>query len=152
MKRCIGITFVVIVLLFVIDMVCIFTVNRPLFAIQNDGGNVYRGVFYDVYNCAEYSVPQIKRKGLKLACSDVKVNVISVRDTSKDVKDFACAEELESFYEDSNYTYYWSCIKNEYIIVEYENGYKEKVNDALKYGTITIQDLDRYGTFLYKVC
>lgn len=148
MKRCIKIVIVVIILLFIIDIVCIFMVNRPLFAIQNDGGNVYRGLFYDTYNCAEYSTPQIKRKGLKLACSDVNVNigkVVSIKDTSKDIKDFACDDALESFYEDNNHTYYWSCIKNEYIIVEYESGYEEKVSDALKYGVITIDDLDRYG-------
>lgn len=138
----------VIVLLFVIDLICIFTINRPLFAIQNDGGNVYRGIFYDTYYCSEYSVPQIKVKGLKLACSDVKVNigeVVSIVDTTKDINNFACVEMLENFYEDDNYIYYWNCIKNEYIIVKYENGYEEKVSDALKYGTITIGDLDKYN-------
>ncbi len=156
MKKWIKITLGVIgsiVLLVVIDIVCIFTINRPLFAIGNDGGNVYRGIFYDTYNCAEYSTPQIKRKGLKLACSSVKINigkVLNIKDTSKDIKDFACDEALESFYEDNDYTYYWNCIKNEYVIVEYENGYEEKVSDALKYGTITIEDLDRYNIKYYK--
>lgn len=151
MKKYLKIIFGIIgliVLLFVIDIVCIFTINRPLFAIQNDGGNVYRGIFYDTYNCMEYSTPQIKAKGTKFTCSNVKLNVgkvVSIKDTSKDIKDFVCAEALESFYEDNNYTYYWSCIKNEYIIVEYENGYEEKVSNALKYGTITIKDLDNYN-------
>lgn len=66
-------------------------------------------------------------------------------DTSKDIKDFACAEMLESFYEDNNYTYYWNCVKSEYVIVEYESGYKEMISDALKNGTITIEDLDNYN-------
>lgn len=151
MKRWLKITFGVIdiiVLLVVIDIVCIFTINRPLLAVQNDGGNVYRGIFYDTYNCTEYSTPQIKLKGTKFSCSTIKINaskVLSIKDTSKDIKDFACASMLESFYEDNEFTYYWSCTKNEYVIVEYENGYKEKVSDALKYEAITIDDLDRYN-------
>ncbi len=150
MKRWIKITlgvFGIIILLFIIDIVCIFTINRPLFAKKIDN-SIYRGIFYDTYNCEEYSVPQIKAKKAKFTCSTVKINigkVISITDTSKNIKDFACAEALESFYEDENYTYYWSCIKNKYIIVKYENGYKEKVSDALKHGTITTQDLDTYN-------
>ena len=35
----------VIVLLFVIDLVCIFRFNRPIIAIKKD--NVYYGIFYD---------------------------------------------------------------------------------------------------------
>lgn len=35
----------VIVLLVVIDLVCIFRVNRPIIAIKKD--NVYYGIFYD---------------------------------------------------------------------------------------------------------
>lgn len=149
MKRWLKITLGVIgviVLLFIIDIVCIFTINRPLFAIQNDGGNVYRGIFYDTYNCAEYSTPQIKRKGLKFACSDVKLNVgkvVSIKDTSKELENINSI--LEKFYEDDNYIYYFNGGISNYIIVEYENGYKESVKNALKYGTITIQDLDRYN-------
>lgn len=156
MKRWLKITLGVvgiIVLLFVIDIICIFTINRPLFAIQNDGGNVYRGIFFDTYNCAEYSAPQIKPKGLKLACSDIKINigkVISITDTSKNIKDFTCAEVMENFYEDDNYTYYFECAKSKYIIVEYENGHKEEIKDALKYGTIKIQDLDNYNIKYFK--
>lgn len=136
---------VLILLLFVIDIVCIFTINRPLFAIQNDGGNVYRGIFYDTYNCREYSIPQIKLKGTKFTCSNVSVDigkVINITDTSNNK---SCAEVMDGFYEDDNYTYYFDCAKSKYIIVEYESGYKESIKDALKYGTITINDLDTYN-------
>ncbi len=138
----------IIILLFLIDIVLIFTINRPIFAIKDASGYVYNGLFYDTYICSEYSVPQVKLKGTKFSCSFIKINVgkvVSIKDISKDIKDFACADALESFYEDDNYTYYWSCIKNNYVIVEYENGYKEKVSDALKYGTITMKDLDNYN-------
>lgn len=138
----------IIIVLVVIDITCIFTIKRPLFAIQNDGGNVYRGIFYDTYNCAEYSTPQIKRKGLKLACSTVKFNtqkVVNIIDKTKNIEDFACAEALEQFYEDATYQYYWECLKNDYMVVEYESGFEETISKALEYKTITIDDLDDYN-------
>ena len=61
----------VVILLIVIDLISIFTINKPLFAIKDKNGYVYRGLLYDTYNCLEYSVPQIKRKGLKLACMPI---------------------------------------------------------------------------------
>lgn len=55
-----------IVLLVVIDLVCIFTTNRPIIAIKKD--NVYYGIFYDSYDCMEYPILQIKPKGTKFYC------------------------------------------------------------------------------------
>lgn len=146
--KIILITISIIIICFITDFICIFTINRPLFAIQNDGGYVFKGIFYDTYNCDEYAVPQIKLKGTKFSCSKIIVNtgkVINIVDTSKDITDFICAEALEQFYEDENYKYYYSCIKSKYIIVKYESGYEETVIDALKYGTISINDLDSYN-------
>lgn len=66
-----------IILLFGIDLICIFTINKPLFAIKEDNGDsvnsIYRGLFYDTYNCHEYSMPQIKIKGSKFICATVNV-------------------------------------------------------------------------------
>ena len=59
----------VVIFLVIIDLIFIFTLNRPLFAINDKSGYVYRGIFYDTYNCPEYSSSQIKSKGLRLACS-----------------------------------------------------------------------------------
>lgn len=56
-----------IVLLVVIDLVCIFTINRPIIAIKKN--NVYYGVFYDSYDCMEYSILQIKPKNSKFSCA-----------------------------------------------------------------------------------
>lgn len=65
-----------ILLLFVIDLMCVFIINRPLFAIKEDNGDsvnlVYKGLLYDTYICHEYSVPQIKIKGTKFTCAFVK--------------------------------------------------------------------------------
>ena len=137
----------IIILGFIIDLICIFTINRPILAIKGEN-NVYKGIFYNTYNCAEYAVPQIKSKGTKFACTEIKFQigkVIEIVDTTKDIENFTCAEALEQFYEDENYRYYYSCIKSKYVIVKYENGYEETVANALKYGTINIEDLDTYN-------
>ena len=151
MNKCIKVTLWVIGIIFiffVIDLLCIFTINRPLFAIQIDEDYIYKGIFYDTYNCEEYSAPQIKSKKAKFSCSTVKTNIgkiVNIIDTSKDIKDFTCDEALESFYEDEDYTYYFNCIKSKYVIVKYRSGYQEEVKEALKYKTITINDLDNHN-------
>ncbi len=150
MKKSVKIFFVIIgiiILGFIIDLICIFTINRPILAIK-DENNVYKGIFYNTYNCAEYAVPQIKLKGTKFACAEIKFQigkVIEIVDATKDIENFTCAEALEQFYEDENYRYFYPCIKGKYIIVKYENGYEETVANALKYGTINIEDLDTYN-------
>lgn len=58
----------VIALLFTIDLVCIFTIHRPLLAIKKDNETMYKGIFYDTYICQEFSIPQIKAKGVKYTC------------------------------------------------------------------------------------
>ena len=55
-----------IFLLVVVDLTCIFTINRPINAIKKD--NVYYGIFYDSYYCMEYSVLQIQPKNSKFSC------------------------------------------------------------------------------------
>lgn len=65
----------VIILLLLVDILCIFIINRPIFALKEDNGDsvniVYRGLVYDVYNCHEYPMPQIKIKGNKFNCSEL---------------------------------------------------------------------------------
>lgn len=57
----------------VLDFIFIFTFNKPLFGIKIDNGDsvnlIYKGLFYDVYNCIEYSTPQIKSKTAKFNCT-----------------------------------------------------------------------------------
>lgn len=132
---------ITILLLFIIDIFFIYTLNKPIFAIKKD--NVYKGILYDTYICNK--VPQIKSKFNKYNCKISINKVINIKDTTKDIKDFACAEALEQFYEDDKYTYYYSCIKSKYIIVKYESGYEETVSDALKNNRINITDLDNYN-------
>lgn len=55
-----------IVLLVVVDLTCIFIINRPIIAIEK--GNAYYGIFYDSYGCMEYPILQIKPKGTEYYC------------------------------------------------------------------------------------
>lgn len=72
----------IIILSILIDLICIFTINKPIFAIKEDNGDsvhlIYRGLFFDTYNCHEYSVPQIKAKGTKFTCA-----VLSITENNK---------------------------------------------------------------------
>lgn len=94
----------IILVLFIIDIVCIFTINKPLLAIK-ENDFTYKGIFYNTYNCEEYSVPQIKFKWKKYNCSSIKINLGKVKDIvdkTKEIKDFACDDMLEEFYKDND--------------------------------------------------
>ena len=51
---------------------------------------------------------------------------------------------LELFYTDAEYEYYFPNIISQYIIVEFTDGTKSNVKDALSNGDITISDLDTF--------
>lgn len=156
MKKVLKITLIIAVIiigLLTLDFICIFTINRPLLAVKSSTSNKYSGIFYDTYNCAEYAVPQIKSKGTKFTCANnliITKKVESIVDKTENLDDFACAEALEQFYEDDDYTYYYSCIKSEYIVVKYTDGTEETVSKALKNKTIKISDLEDYNIKYYK--
>ena len=139
----------VIVLTIIIDLVCIFTINRPIFVISEDYGTyaIYKGLFFDTYNCSEYSIPQIKMKGTKFNCFSVNFDtfkVVDIIDKTKEIKDFSCDSALEKIYEDDNYTYYLNCIKSNYIKIRYNGGKEENIKYALENGHISIKDLDKF--------
>jgi len=74
----------VVLISLILDLVSIFTLNKPLFGIKVDNGEsvniVYKGVFYDVYNCIEYAMPLIKSKGTKFNCT---INLKEVPDLNE---------------------------------------------------------------------
>lgn len=74
MKITLGVVGIILLLL-IIDLLCIFTINKPLLAVKQDNGDsvnlVYRGLLYDTYICHEQSVPQIKVKGAKYTCAAI---------------------------------------------------------------------------------
>ena len=117
------------ILSIIIDFVCIFTINRPIFVTSEDYGTyaIYKGLFFDTYNCPQYSIPQIKMKGTKFNCFSVNLDtfkVVDIIDKTKDIENFTYDPALELFYQDDTYKYYYSCIKSKYIVVKYENGYE----------------------------
>lgn len=57
-----------ILTLIVIDLICIFTIHRPLLAVREANENIYRGLLYDTLYCSENEKPQIKPKGTKISC------------------------------------------------------------------------------------
>ena len=62
-----------------------------------------------------------------------------------------CTDDaLEGFWRDDEYTYYFSSIKSQYIIVHYSDGTEEPVRDAMAAGRVSIEDLDRFGIGYYK--
>lgn len=70
-------------------------------------------------------------------------DVLSIGDKTKS-SDMICADALEKIYEDESNKYYFSCIKNEYVIVYYKNGYSETIKEALNNKRIDISILDEY--------
>ncbi len=80
--------------------------------------------------------------------------VCSIPENKKEIKEIVdlvardnltCDTALEKFYQDENYTYSYSCIKNDKVIVKYNDGSEETVKEALENNKITIQDLDRFN-------
>jgi hypothetical protein len=142
----------VLVLCFVLDFASIFIFKKPIFAVNSNckcGYTMYQGLLYNTYKCPGNSSPQVKFKWTKYNCS-TNNSVVDIIDTTKNIKDFNCAEALESIYTDKNYTYYLPCIKSKYIIVKYEDGQEETIVKALKNGNISIKDLDEYDIEYYK--
>ena len=122
MKKSIKISLIVIgiiVLCFIIDLICIFTINRPLFAIRQDNGDsvnvVYKGILYDTYNCHENSNMLIVLKWKKYSCDNtIKIKKFnnydfSVRVTtpSKYEKKFAFSyNNIDYYYGNTNFRLY----------------------------------------------
>ncbi len=146
--RIVIIIIVLITPLFAVDILCIYNIERPLFGVKTANSNVYKGVFYDTYVCEDYSVPAIKLKGTKFNCPtaiEAGDTIVEIIDKSKNDKNFTCDYILNYFYKDYNYTYYFECTKNNYVIVKFKNGIEVTVSDALNNGYITIDDLDNYN-------
>ena len=133
-----------------IDLNCIFFFKRPFLAIKVESESKYKGIFFDIYDCPEYPMVQIKSKFTKFSCATSKFIIKEIVDTTKEMDGFACAEAIEEFYTDADYKYYYECMKSKYVIVRYENGFEETASEALKHSRINIEDLDAYDIKYYK--
>ena len=147
-----------IVLGFIILVIFLDTIQALIFnnspiiriRIQNEGNLTFidYGLLVDTYHCKNNKKDTVL-KGFSYSCSiDADYEII---DTSKNIKDFACAEALEEIYKDSDYTYYLSCMKSKYIEVRYSNSNKENIVDALGNNHIKINDLDKFDINYIKI-
>lgn len=131
----------------------LFFDNNPIIKIKEyyNGGDLNyksKGILVNTYNCTN-GKKDTQLKGFSYSCN-YKGGNYTLIDKTKDIKDFMCAEALEEFYEDTNYTYYWDCMKNEYMIVKYDDGTEETISQALLKGHIEIQILDKFDISYYK--
>lgn len=79
----------IFILCIVLDIVSIYTRNKPIFAIKDDcdcADQIYYGLFYNTYNCLEYPTPQIKMKWNKFSCKTSNTQNIIIGKIT-DIKD-----------------------------------------------------------------
>ena len=72
----------------------------------------------------------------------------TIYDVAK-VDNIPCDTAMELFWEDRENSYYFPCIKSQYIKVVYQDGTYEDIVTALKAGNATIRDLDQYDIEFY---
>ena len=136
-----------IIILIIIDIsqALIFQ-NSPVLKIREhfDGGTLYykdKGLITYTYNCIGEKRKTVL-KWEKYSCP-LKETTFEIIDESKNIKDFTCAEALEEIYRDDEYIYFLSCMKSEYIKVNYSpDHFSENIKTALKEGRVKISDLD----------
>ena len=120
--------------------------NSPVLKIREhfDGGTLYykdKGLITYTYNCIGEKRKTVL-KWEKFSCP-LKETTFEIIDESKNIKDFTCAEALEEIYRDDEYIYFLSCMRSEYIKVNYSpNHFSENITTALKEGRVKISDLD----------
>ena len=165
-KKIIIITMLLLLILFVfgiffkyVDTARVRTGHEPKLTIKliSKNGNkvTYWGLGYKVirYPSVSPDEPYKNNRGVKMGTwfmnykipnENTKYVIKEIKDLTKNMLIFSCAEAIDKFYEDENYEYYYDCLKSKYIIVIYEDNSEEIVKDALKKGHIKISDLDRY--------
>ena len=141
--KIIIIIIVSIILGLLLDILCIFIIQRPIFAVKNKEDSKYQGLLYDTYICEEYSLPQIKMKGTKFSCATIPNEIGEIVDIVD--KTEICAQAIETFYIDEQNVYKFGCIKSQNIIVKYASGYQETLPEAFRNNRVTIKDLDKYN-------
>lgn len=117
---------------------------------------VDKGLIIDTYYCTkETDIIEVSHhiKGHKFSCpvDNIEEQVGEYKIIDKVLEEsMMCAEALELFYQDEEYSYYFSCMKSSNIIVKYNDGIEIPVKQALKENKITIKDLDRFNIAYYK--
>lgn len=147
----------VIVIIFVVclldSIIALVFDTSPLIKIREyyNGGDLNykdKGIFVDTY-CGTNGIKDTTLKGFSYSLSyDSAYEIV---DTSKEIENFACEQQLEEIFEDANYTYYLPCMKSRYIEVRYSNGTKENIIAALGQGHINIGVLDKFNIEYIKI-
>ncbi len=129
---------------------------EPKFTIKivSDDGNkvTYFGLGYKVirYPSVSPNEPFKNARGIKMGnwFMEYDVSDIEPDNNISEIVDKTLLENIPTdmslypFYEDDNYVYFNSRIKNDYIIVKFKDGTETTAEIALKDGKITIKDLD----------
>ena len=95
---------------FIIDMISIFTRNKPVFAVRGSESNIYEGLFYDTYICSEYSVPQIKMKKEKFSCAEAVQLVEQYTYMIETVETVGCNQDKVLYISRENQNIYTYCL------------------------------------------
>lgn len=146
LKICLVIVLVFVGIILLDTIQALVFNNNPIIKIRKNynGGYLYYidwGILVDTYYCSN-DIKDTVIKGFSYSCSFGDYTIV---DTTKNKTDFVCAEALEQFFTDTNYDYYFNCIKSKYIEVRYSDNTIENVKDALSNGHINIGDLDKFN-------
>ena len=140
--KIISITILILILCIVIDLFCIFTFNRPIFAIKREcnkcNDKYYLGIFYDTYYCVSNSSPTIKAKTSKYNCPSVNLDerfLITVDYSDK--KDKINSHVINSQSENLYFIHYYG-IESISIMIKGEN---YELIFAIENNLITINDI-----------
>lgn len=152
MKKYLKIVLIIIItllLLIVIDIISIFTLSKPLFAIKEDNADsvntVYKGIFYDTYICIEYTVPQIKLKGTKYSCMTNEIKEINKKIEIKDIDGTNYEFKYKNEVFKATYTYDNWKIYNSYKITN-ENDIKAICKALIEIHPVHGSDMKSYRT------
>lgn len=99
----------VLLIMLILDVFCVFIINRPLFALRRD--NVYEGLIFNVYDCDDDL--EIKSKRSKFSCSESKLIDYGIYRLSVK-KSESCNNELKLYF-DGERKVYLSCIDEVYV-------------------------------------
>lgn len=133
----------VIVTIIILDSIqaLIFDIN-PIIGIETRGMKRI-GILVDTHHCGNGKHDTVI-KGFSYSCKYNGGKYVLI-DKTKEKEDFSCDTALEKFYEDDKYVYYWNCIKNNYMLVRYDDGDEETISEALKQKHIDINILDKFN-------
>lgn len=146
-KKFLFIIIIIIGIILVDSLQALVFDNNPIIKIKEyyNGGDINfksKGILVDTINCSN-GLKNTILKGFSYSCNYMSGNYILL-DKTKSIINFACDEAIEEFYRDDYYVYYWNCIKNDYMVVRYNDGSEETISNALLNNHIDIQILDKF--------